>query len=131
MRCFVGAVGICQKNCPQETISMREKKAVIGEACVNCGICLRVCPFKAVQAGLVPADAVKCQCCPVECDIQPGFEGACKRYTNIAGRLVRNRDLVTEALDRKTRRKITAKTFDYGSRCWNNVSLLSPGTTYC
>jgi len=113
--------GICQKNCPQETISMREKKAVIGEACVNCGICLRVCPFKAVQAGLVPADAVKCQCCPVECDIQPGFEGACKRYTNIAGRLVRNRDLVTEALDRRLVEKLPQKPL---------ITAVGAGTTY-
>lgn len=74
---------------------MIEKKAVISDTCVSCGICSRVCPFQAVRRTeqLAPG-AVKCTSCPVQCEVQPGFSGACRRYTNEKGVLVRNRQLV-------------------------------------
>ena len=90
--------GICQKSCPKEAIAVQDKVAFVNEQCVDCGVCSRVCPFGAIRRGPILASAVSCRCCPVECRIEPGFEGACKRYTNIGGQLVRNRDLVLESL---------------------------------
>lgn len=91
--------GICAKNCPVTAIEIRDKVARINSSCVGCGVCIRVCPFAAVsRQEIEPAAAVRCQSCPVECRIQPGFEGACRRYTNINGVLVRNRSLVTETM---------------------------------
>ncbi|HBC92826.1 MAG TPA: 6-hydroxynicotinate reductase, partial [Pelotomaculum sp.] len=40
--------------------------------------------------------AVKCSSCPVQCEILEGYLGACRRYQNVNGQLVRNRKLVTE-----------------------------------
>lgn len=37
-----------------------------------------------------------CYSCPIQCEVELGFEGACRRYTNINGKLVRNRPLVIE-----------------------------------
>lgn len=39
---------------------------------------------------------VQCSSCSVQCKIPVGSTGACKRYTNEGGRLVRNRALVVE-----------------------------------
>jgi len=57
---------------------------------------------------------VICSACPVQCRVPLGSTGACKRYTNENGTLVRNRELVTEAKEitepdhRLTRPIITA-----------------------
>lgn len=86
--------GLCTKECPNQAIHILEKKAVIDDTCVNCGICSRVCPFQAVRRQEVAAPgAVKCTSCPVQCEVQAGFSGACRRYTNENGVLVRNRQL--------------------------------------
>ncbi|WP_110954844.1 DUF362 domain-containing protein [Anaerosinus massiliensis] len=90
--------GICKKNCPKAAIEIKEKVAEISALCVSCSVCLRVCPFGALAKANGSSAALHCRCCPVECEILPGFEGACKRYTNISGQLVRNRDLVVDAL---------------------------------
>jgi hypothetical protein len=37
----------------------------------------------------MPAEAIECDACPIKCWIQPGFIGACHRYRNEAGKLVR------------------------------------------
>jgi hypothetical protein len=42
------------------------------------------------------SDAVVCYSCPIQCEVQLGFAGACRRYTNINRKLVRNRPLVLE-----------------------------------
>ncbi|MGI6621545.1 MAG: FAD-binding protein [Acetivibrionales bacterium] len=41
--------GICIKNCPFEAIDIVDKKAVIGIACTNCGACEDTCPFQAIE----------------------------------------------------------------------------------
>ncbi|OQX62581.1 MAG: 4Fe-4S ferredoxin [Desulfococcus sp. 4484_241] len=42
--------GECVKNCAQQAISLKEKKAVIdGDKCVGCGECIVVCPTGSVQ----------------------------------------------------------------------------------
>lgn len=89
--------GICKKNCPIGAIEIKEKKATMLDFCVECGICTRVCPFKAITktAELKPGITI-CSSCPIQCRIPVGSTGACKRYTNEGGKLVRNRELVTE-----------------------------------
>ncbi len=88
--------GLCARNCPLECITIAEKKAVIGAGCSSCGICTRVCNRGAAQkVDEAYAGSVTCSHCPVQCQVQEGFTGACRRYTNIKGQLVRNRPLVT------------------------------------
>lgn len=89
------ACGLCVKNCPTGAVVLSDKKARLAANCISCGVCMRVCPFGAVKRDdTVAAGAAVCRACPVQCAIQPGFEGACRRYTNAGGVLVRNRELV-------------------------------------
>ena len=46
--------------------------------------------FGAREAG----DVIRCDACPVLCRIRPGKTGACDRYGNVDGRLVRTDPLV-------------------------------------
>lgn len=88
--------GKCARDCPVEAIKIAGKKAVIDESCVLCGICQQVCEFDALTRPLQKDEKVcKCTSCPVQCEIKPGFTGACRRYMNQKGVLVRNRPLVT------------------------------------
>lgn len=84
------------RQCPVQAIGVQEKKARIAPACVQCGICVRVCPEQAISRGIQAADTVKCSHCPVQCEIHPGATGACLRYTNENGLLCRNRPLELE-----------------------------------
>jgi len=89
--------GVCLKECPNKAISLEEKKARLADSCTSCGICVRVCPFKAMHKNLdLKTGAVKCTSCPVQCEVLNGFIGACQRYRNDGGKLVRNRRLVTD-----------------------------------
>ncbi len=83
--------GLCARDCPVEAISMRHKKANIDQAkCTWCGVCSRVCPEGAVLKGdLEPEGAITCESCPIKCKINAGYRGACHRYENQGGRLVR------------------------------------------
>lgn len=89
--------GRCAKECPLEAITIVDKKAVINEKCVRCGICTKVCKHNAVvsEESSEPG-VIKCSSCPVQCEIKPGFTGACKRYVNTGNELERNRPLVTK-----------------------------------
>jgi 6-hydroxynicotinate reductase len=40
-------------------------------------------------SALPSADKIRCDACPVACYIRPGASGACDRYANVAGKLVR------------------------------------------
>lgn len=92
------ACSLCVKNCPTGAVKVIDKLAVVQENCVSCGVCVRVCPFQAVVREAEPAaGTMSCRSCPVQCEIKPGFEGACRRYSNINGTLVRNRELVIES----------------------------------
>lgn len=89
--------GLCVKNCPLEAIELTEKKARIEDRCASCGVCIRVCPFQAIAKESTKGDrAVVCYSCPIQCEVQLGYLGACQRYSNIDGKLVRNRPLVLE-----------------------------------
>ncbi len=93
---------ICEKNCPIGAINVVDKKAIINEACVSCRICVRVCPKDALEYSQVEdVGATTCTNCPVRCSIPLNSTGACKRFTNIDGVIVRNRQLVVEAVTKQ------------------------------
>lgn len=89
--------GRCARECPLEAISIVDKKAVINDKCVRCGVCTKVCKHNAVfrEESSEPG-VIKCSSCPVQCEIKPGFTGACRRYVNTGDKLERNRPLVTK-----------------------------------
>ncbi|MFH2128464.1 MAG: 4Fe-4S binding protein [Pseudomonadota bacterium] len=90
--------GLCVKDCPVAAITLQGKKAVIGQTCVECHTCFKVCPRGAVHDELVPvAGAKECNHCPVGCRIPEGLTGACGRYTNRKREMVRTRPLLTYA----------------------------------
>ncbi len=93
---------ICEKNCPIGAINVVDKKAIINESCVSCKICVRVCPKNALEYILKEAvGATTCTNCPVRCSIPLNSKGACKRFTNIDGIIVRNRQLVVEGVTKQ------------------------------
>ncbi len=95
--------GNCEKDCPLDAIKVVSDKAEIAEHCVGCGVCVRTCFFDAAKKEeQSKAGALKCTCCPVQCEILPGNTGACKRYTNNGNSLIRNRQLVAEVPDHST-----------------------------
>jgi NAD-dependent dihydropyrimidine dehydrogenase PreA subunit len=83
--------GYCVRDCPVDAVQLVKKKAVINDdGCTHCGVCMRVCESDAVTAAeSIPAEAIECDACPIKCWIQPGFIGACHRYRNEAGKLLR------------------------------------------
>lgn len=89
---------LCEKNCPLGAVQVAGKQAVFDhDQCVNCGVCIKVCKHDALSMVEKAVEGtVKCTSCPVQCEVKPGYTGACKRYVNSEGKLVRNRDLVTE-----------------------------------
>jgi NAD-dependent dihydropyrimidine dehydrogenase PreA subunit len=83
--------GTCVRDCPTGAVRLVHKKAVIAEACTECGACIRVCEQAALRHD--PSDAVEgtaqCDACPINCRIKEGYQGACQRYKNTDGTLVR------------------------------------------
>lgn len=88
--------GLCARDCPVGSIKIVEKKARVDEKCVQCGICIRVCSFQAISRSAQEAQSIKCRSCPVQCEIREGSTGACQRYVNTNGTLMRNRGLVID-----------------------------------
>jgi ferredoxin len=95
--------GLCIDVCPLDAISMApEKKASISEICVDCQACTRVCPKEAITPAPSGLEAppgwkpepreggVKCLSCPINCTIKVGNTGACQRFINRDGELIRN-----------------------------------------
>jgi Pyruvate/2-oxoacid:ferredoxin oxidoreductase delta subunit len=83
--------GFCVRDCPVEAVNLRKKKAVINQrCCTRCGVCLRVCEAEAIAADeIMSQDAVECDACPIKCRINTGQIGACHRYRNDDGTLIR------------------------------------------
>jgi len=118
--------GLCVLDCPKKAISLRDKKAVIGEECVECGACLKVCPVDAPVSDDKPKiGCVTCEACSINCQILPGKMGACHRYRNEDGKLVRGvplhfvedvRDIVGHSPDPSIQRPV--------------VTGIGAGTTY-
>jgi hypothetical protein len=58
--------------------------------CTRCGVCLRVCEEEAIAADeIMSPDAIECDACPIKCRINAGQIGACHRYRNENGSLIR------------------------------------------
>ncbi|HYE81426.1 MAG TPA: 4Fe-4S binding protein [Clostridia bacterium] len=83
----------CENICPLGAVKVIEKKAVVGDQCAACKACLTVCKPQAISLGHKPDDHIVCTNCGVRCEIPEGSTGACKRFTNQQGNLVRNRPL--------------------------------------
>ncbi len=122
------ACGKCVANCPLEAVALFEKRAVIDpEACVACGVCARVCPESAVVRGepLPVGERVLCGSCPVGCLIAPDRTGACQRYVNRAGELVRTTPLHTF----EDVREVVGPDWE-SAICEPLVTAIGAGTTY-
>lgn len=86
--------GLCEENCPVGAITLKEedekKKPFFSDACVFCNLCSNLCPTDAISAFTQTVEGtVRCESCPVACQIQEGFHGACQRYVNRGGVLER------------------------------------------
>jgi len=82
--------GTCVQDCPLGAIRLKKKKAVMDDRCSHCGACIRVCPEEAIRVGdLSLFEGIQCDACPIECRIKNGNLGACQRYRNENGKLVR------------------------------------------
>jgi len=95
--------GFCVRDCPVEAVRIVKKKAQIDPLrCTTCGVCVRVCEQGAVTAaGERPEAALECGHCPIKCWVPPSGIGACHRYRNQDGRLVRTTPLVPFAAVRE------------------------------
>ena len=83
--------GFCMRDCPVRAVSIQKRKAIINPGtCTHCSVCIKVCPEKAVTpAETVQDGAVQCRSCPIRCLVPSGGMGACLRYCNTGGDLVR------------------------------------------
>lgn len=86
---------------------------------------------------MIPDDAIRCDACPVLCHIRPGRTGACDRYGNRAGELVRLDPHVV--LDRAVTRGDAVVPFLQSEEKWDGnvltgsskfVTAIGAGTTY-
>jgi len=85
---------------------------------------------------VIPPGNVRCDACPVMCNIRPGLTGACDRYANAAGELVRVDPLVL--LDRVLDQGGALVTFQ-NDAAWDGrilrgadtfITAIGAGTTY-
>lgn len=86
----------CVLVCPTGALEKAPPKVkVVEEKCVNCGVCMNVCELGAWEDERVTGlGRVKCEHCPVECEVPVGQVGACRRYRNVDGELVLDRRVV-------------------------------------
>jgi 6-hydroxynicotinate reductase len=77
-----------------------------------------------VSPALESDGIVRCDACPVLCRIRPGKLGACDRYGNVDGKLVRTDPLVM--LDRSIQSGRGAVRFQEGARDWSGELVRQP-----
>ena len=89
--------GFCMRDCPVEAINIVKKKANIDTTkCTHCTVCSRVCPEKAIiDMNSAPKGSIECNACPIKCHVPPNALGACQRYLNEGGILVRTTRIQT------------------------------------
>jgi uncharacterized Fe-S center protein len=107
------ACGLCVKNCPLTAITDREKSeppSIQEDLCVDCNVCTRVCPVDAVQTIAVDREnEATCDHCVINCRIHLGNWGACQRYLNMEGTLIRRRPILIPApVDFEEKRRTVA-----------------------
>ncbi len=73
---------------------------------------------------MADSDTVRCDACPVTCFIKPGMAGACDRYANDAGKLVRVDPLVVLEHTVEAGQKVVPF---LGKSDWNGEIVKSPG----
>jgi len=82
--------GFCVRDCPLDAVRLVKKKATLEDHCTQCGACLKVCEHDALSRDPEPdPGAVTCDACPIFCQVKEGHMGACHRFENKAGKLVR------------------------------------------
>lgn len=83
--------GFCVRDCPLDAVKLVKKKAVVNDHwCTRCGVCMRVCEVQAIAAHEeMPQNSIECDACPIKCWINDGQLGACHRYRNEDGHLIR------------------------------------------
>ncbi|MCX8021756.1 MAG: 4Fe-4S dicluster domain-containing protein [Syntrophorhabdaceae bacterium] len=86
--------GICEEICPLGVIRLKEKKAFIEDGCVECKTCMKMCPQNALILSIIDRRP-QCSSCPILCRIPEGGFGACMRYYNKDGKIVRKERLHT------------------------------------
>ena len=80
--------GLCKEVCPLGVIDVEGRKVAVGEGCVECKTCMKVCPEGVFSA--MPEDRKPmCTACPIMCRIPEGATGACMRYYNKKGAILR------------------------------------------
>jgi 6-hydroxynicotinate reductase len=79
---------ICEEVCPLGMISIENRKVKVGDECVECKTCMKVCPEEVFSFGIAGNNPM-CTACPIMCRIPPGGFGACMRYWNEKGEIVR------------------------------------------
>lgn len=79
---------MCKEVCPLGVIQWEGKKVTVGDGCVECKTCMKVCP-EGVFSTMAQDEKPTCTACPIMCRIPEGAFGACMRYFNEAGRIVR------------------------------------------
>ncbi|MFW6054895.1 MAG: DUF362 domain-containing protein [Thermodesulfobacteriota bacterium] len=91
--------GFCVRDCPVGAVRIKAKKALIDPVkCTDCRVCLRVCPEGAVlPEAEKPEGALECTACPIRCWVRESSLGACQRYRNVEGALIRIAPLQTYA----------------------------------
>ncbi len=80
--------GLCEEVCPLGVAAIVEKKVVIRDGCVECKTCMKVCP-KGVFSVEAEGDTPICMACPIMCRIPEASYGACMRYYNQKGEILR------------------------------------------
>jgi len=86
--------GQCEIACPLNVIKIIDKKAaIVNNNCVNCKACIKLCKSQAILEGQTIKGSVICTNCGVNCEIPEGLVGACRRFINVNGKLVRNKPL--------------------------------------